>query len=120
MAKKVLIFCGSDDPHKAFPPFMLGSGAQALDMELTLFFTLDGLNIVRKGGAEKITLPGAPKTLPEFLEVAKEGGARLIACSAAFAIAGITEEDLIEGVECGGVATFVTEAEEADVVLTFC
>lgn len=120
MASKMLVFCGSDDPHKAFPPFMLGSGALATDMELTMFFTMTGLNIVRKGGAEKIVLPGAPKTLPEFLQIAREGKARWIACSAAFPIVGIREDDLIEGVECGGVATFVTLAEEADVVLTFC
>ncbi len=119
MAAKMLIFCGSDEPEKAFPPFMLGSGALATDMELTLFFTMRGLSIVRKGGAEKIVLPGAPKTLPQFLKVVQEGGAKMIACSAAFRIVGIKEEDLIEGVECGGVATFVIAAQEADVVLTF-
>ncbi len=120
MASKMLIFCGSDDPHKAFPPFMLGMGALATDMELTMFFTLTGLNIIRKGGAEKIVLPGAPMTLPEFLKIAREEGAKLIACSAAFPIVGVEEADLVEGVECGGVATFVTAAEESDVVLTFC
>jgi uncharacterized protein len=119
MASSVWIFCGSDEPQKAFPPFMLGAGALALDMEVNLFFTMSGLNIVRRGGAEKIKLDGAPKTLPEFLQILREGGAKLIACSAAFPIVGCTEEDLIEGVECGGVATFVSGAEEADVVLTF-
>jgi predicted peroxiredoxin len=118
MAKKMLIFCGSDHPEKAFPPFMLGSGGLALDMEVTLFFTMSGLNIIRKGGAEKIALPGAPKTLPEFVKILQEGGAKMIACSAAFPIVNIKEEDLIEGVECGGVATFVSGAEDADVVLT--
>jgi len=118
--KKMLVFCGSDDPHKAFPPFMLGCGAQALDMELTLFFTLTGLNIIRRGCAEKIQLPGAPHTLPEFLKIAKENGARFIACSAAFPILGIKGDDFIEGVEYGGVAEFVSLAEEADVVLTYC
>jgi predicted peroxiredoxin len=98
---------------------MLGSGGLALDMEVTLFFTMSGLNIVRKGGAEKIVLPGAPKTLPEFITVMRDGGAKMIACSAAFPIVGIKERDLIDGVECGGVATFVSGAEEADVVLTF-
>ena len=119
MAAKMMIFCGSDDPQKAFPPFMLGAGALATDMEVTMFFTMSGLNIVRKGGAEKIVLPGAPKTLPEFINVVREGGAKMIACSAAFPIAGVKEPDLIEGVECGGVATFVIGAEEADIVLTF-
>jgi predicted peroxiredoxin len=119
MPAKMMIFCGSDDPQKAFPPFMLGSGALATDMEVTMFFTMSGLNIVKKGGAEKIVLPGAPKTLPEFIKVVREGGAKMIACSAAFPIVGIKEQDLIEGVECGGVATFVIGAEEADIVLTF-
>jgi len=116
---KMLIFCGSDEPEKAFPPFMLASGAIASDMEVTMFFTMKGLNIIKKGGAENIVLEGAPKTLQEFIDVVKEGGARMIACSAAFPIAKVTEEDLIDGVEIGGVATFVIEAEESDVVLTF-
>jgi len=116
----MLVFCGSDEPCKAFPPFMLGAGALATEMELTMFFTMTGLNIIRRGGAEKIVLPGAPKTLPEFLRIVRDAGAKLIACSAAFPIARIHEEDLIDGVECGGVATFVIAAEEAAVVLTFC
>ena len=120
MAAKVMIFCGSDDPQKAFPPFMLGAGGMALDMEVTMFFTMSGLNIVKKGGAEKIKLEGAPKPLTEFIDILREAKAELVACSAAFPIVGCKEEDLIEGVECGGVATFVDEAEEADVVLTFC
>jgi predicted peroxiredoxin len=116
---KMLVFCGSDHPEKAFPPFMLGSGALASDLELYLFFTMSGLNIVRKGGAEKIVLKGAPKPLPAFIDVIREFGGHMIACSAAFPIVGMTEDDLIEGVECGGVATFVDLAEEADIVLTF-
>jgi len=119
MATKMAIFCGSDDPQKAFPPFMLGAGALAMDMKVMMFFTMNGLNIVRKGGAEKITLEGAPKPLTEFIDIMREGGTELVACSAAFPIANCTEEDLIDGVECGGVATFVDEAEGADVVLTF-
>lgn len=119
MAKKMVVCCASDEPEKVFPPFLFGSGALAMDMELMLFFTMSGLNVVRKGGAEKIKLEGAPKTLPEFIDVVREGGAKLVACSAAFPIAGCTEKDLIEGVEMGGVATFVDEAEGADIVLTF-
>ncbi len=119
MAQKMLIFCGSDTPEKAFPPFMLGSGGLVMDMEVKLFFTMSGLNIIRKGGAEKITLDGAPKSLSEFIDILRDGGVKFIACSAAFPIVGIEEGDLIEGVECGGVATFVDAAQEADVVLTF-
>ncbi|RKX29070.1 MAG: hypothetical protein DRP47_02685 [Candidatus Zixiibacteriota bacterium] len=119
MAKKMVIFCGSDNPEKAFPPFMLGIGAQVMDMELMMFFTTSGLNILRKGGAEEIKLEGAPKTLPDFLNDVIEGGAKLVACSAALEMVGMKNEELIDGVEFGGVATFVDEAETADIVLTF-
>jgi predicted peroxiredoxin len=90
-----------------------------MEMDVTLFFTMKGLNIIRKGGAERITLDGTPKSLPEFVSILQDGGAKFIACSAAFPIIGIGEGDLIEGVECGGVATFVDAAQQADVVLTF-
>ena len=115
----MVIFCGSDEPQRAFPAFMIASGALATDMSVMMFFTMDGLNIIRKGGAEKIEMPDAPMTLPEFIETVRDAGAKLVACSAAFAVAGIREEDLIEGVKCGGVATFVIAAQDASTVLTF-
>jgi len=116
---KMVIFCGSDEPEKAFPPFMLGMGALVSDMELFLFFSMSGLNIVRKGGAEKIELPGAAMTLPEYIEKAVELGARMVVCSAVFPIFDVDEDDFIDAATIGGVATFVSEAEEADIVLTF-
>ena len=119
MAKKMWVFLGSDEPMKAFVPLMLASGALALDMEVNLFFSMTGLNIIKKGGAERIALPGAAKTLPEYIDIMRESHARFFACSAAFPIVHIGEEDLISGVECGGVATFVAGAMEADLVLTF-
>ena len=43
----------------------------------------------------------------------------MIACSAAFPMVDCTEEDLIDGVECGGVVTFLDGALRADLVLTY-
>lgn len=119
MAAKMTVFCGSDSPEKAYPPFMLGLGAKAAGLDVMLFFTMSGLNIIRKGGAEKSELPGAPMPLQDFVKTALEQGVRFVACSAAFPIVGMKQEDLIEGVTVGGVATFVNEAKDADIVLTF-
>jgi predicted peroxiredoxin len=117
--KKLWIFCGSGEARKAFPPFMLASGALALDMDVSMFFTLGGLHLVEKGGVERIHLENAPQQLSRLLKVVQEGGARLIACSSFLAVEGLKEQDIIEGVEFGGVATFVSGAEDADIVLTF-
>jgi predicted peroxiredoxin len=84
-----------------------------------MFFTMDGLHLVQKGGVEKVAMPGEPQPLPRLLKTVQEGGARLIACSALLEAEGLRAEDVIEGVEFGGVATFVSGAEEADLVLTF-
>jgi predicted peroxiredoxin len=119
MAKKMVVFCGSDEPEKAYPPFMLAAGALASDMEVMLFFTMSGLNIVKKGGAENITLPNAPMSLSDFIETTKEQGVRLVACSAAFPIMNLQKEDIMDGVAMGGVATFLNEAKDADIILTF-
>jgi len=117
--KKLWIFCGSDDPQKAIPPFMFASGALAMDMDVTLFFTMRGLHIVEKGGAEKIRLDGEPQGLSTLMRVVQEEGGRLIACSAFLDAEGLREEDIIDGAEFGGVATFLNGAQEADIVLTF-
>lgn len=119
MPETIWLFCGSDEPQKAFPPFMLAAAAVAMDMKVTMFFTMSGLTIVKKGGAQTIEFPGAARTLPEFIQVVQEGGGRMIACSAAFPMVDCTEEDLIDGVECGGVVTFLDGALRADLVLTY-
>ncbi|HEY66058.1 MAG TPA: hypothetical protein G4O02_15960 [Caldilineae bacterium] len=116
---KLVIFCGSDVPERAFPPFMLGAGALASEMEVMYFFTMSGLNIVKKGGAEKIVLPNAPMTLPEFIEKVQEMGARMVACSAALPIMGVKEDEIIDGVTLAGIVTFLEEAQSADIVMTF-
>ena len=54
-----------------------------------------------------------------YINVAKEMGIRMVACSAAFPMFGIANEDIIDGVEIGGVAMFIAEAAEASIVLTF-
>jgi uncharacterized protein len=117
--KKIWIFCGSDTPQKAFPPFMLAAGALAMDMDVTLFFTMDGLHLVEKGGAERVAMAGEPQPLPDLVKTVQAGGGRMIACSAFLQAEDVRAEDIIEGVEFGGVATFVNGAQEADVVLTF-
>ena len=53
------------------------------------------------------------QSLPELIASAQEGGARLIGCTMTMDLLGIAQSDLLEGVELGGVATFLGEAEES-------
>jgi peroxiredoxin family protein len=57
------------------------------------------------------------QTVPELMQAAREGGARLIGCTMTMDLLGIAESDLIDGIELGGVATFLGEAEKSRTTL---
>jgi peroxiredoxin family protein len=56
-------------------------------------------------------------SLEELMQQAMAAGVKLIACTMSMDIMGITEDELIDGVELGGVATYLGEAEESNVNL---
>jgi peroxiredoxin family protein len=57
--------------------------------------------------------------LSELLAMAMECGVRIIACQMTMDVMGIKKEDLIDGVEIGGAATFLGFASENAITLTF-
>ena len=56
-------------------------------------------------------------SLEELITQAKENGVRLVACTMSMDIMGIHPEELIDGVEFGGVASYLADAEKANVNL---
>jgi peroxiredoxin family protein/TusA-related sulfurtransferase len=56
-------------------------------------------------------------SLEELIEQAKDNGVKLMACSMSMDVMGIKHEELIDGVEVGGVATFLGEAEKSNMSL---
>ena len=55
--------------------------------------------------------------LPEMIKTAREQGIKMIACTMSMDVMGITREELIDGVDFAGVATYLGEADEANVNL---
>lgn len=53
-------------------------------------------------------------SLPELIASAQAAGVRLVGCTMTMDLLGIAPEDLIDGVELGGVATFLGEASESN------
>ena len=56
-------------------------------------------------------------SLESLIEQAKANGVEFIACQMSMDVMGITREELIDGVNVGGVATYLERAEEANVNL---
>jgi len=55
----------------------------------------------------------------ELLSLASELGVQLVVCPASMEVMGITAEELIPGVEVGGVASFVCQASQSAASLVF-
>lgn len=53
-------------------------------------------------------------SLETFIENAQKGGVRLVACQMSMDMMGIKKEELIDGVEIGGVAAYLGAAESSD------
>jgi peroxiredoxin family protein len=56
-------------------------------------------------------------SLDEMLTTAKEQGIKMIACTMSMDVMGLKAEELIDGLEYAGVATYLGEADEANVNL---
>ncbi|MEL4357621.1 MULTISPECIES: FAD-dependent oxidoreductase [unclassified Luteococcus] len=90
---------------------MMPGGADAL--------TLSQMNM---GGAGTAMIKNVMKqhnvpSVAELIRSAIDGGARLIACTMTMDLLGIAKEDLLPGVEFGGVATFLDEAGDSQTTL---
>lgn len=66
-----------------------------------------------KGIMRKKNVP----SLPQLIESARRAGVRLVVCSMSMDLMGIKREELIEGVEEGGVASYLDSAEAGNVNL---
>ena len=56
-------------------------------------------------------------SLPDLIGVAREIGVRIIACQMAMEVMGIHKEELIDGIDYGGVATYLADARDSKVTL---
>ncbi len=81
-----------------------------------------GLSKMNMGGLGLAMIKGIMKKknvapLDELIASARKAGVRLVACSMSMDLMGIKREELLEGVEEGGVATYLNEAQRGAVNL---
>jgi peroxiredoxin family protein len=148
----IIVFSG--DLDKVLPAFIIATGAAAMGMHVSLFFTFWGLNALKKrrdlsgkGFLEKLFALMTPvgteglgvskmnffgigakllrtlmkrkqvASLEELAQMAREMGVKIIACQMSMDVLGITKDELWDGIEVGGVATFLADATKSRVTL---
>jgi uncharacterized protein len=114
----VMVTHGPDEPELASIPFAMAGAAVASDVEVVMGFQGDGCLLVKKGVAETVSASEfAP--LGDLLPTLQELGAQLLACAPSVKNHGLTEDDLVEGVEVVAAARFVAEITSATTTLVY-
>jgi len=118
---KVLIIMtsGPDTPRRCATPFFFATLATAMDYEVTMFFTIDGTLLLKKGLAETVYPKAGGKSAAEFRQEAIEAGVKMTACSASLELHDLKPEDLIPEAKIVGGASMWQMAEDSKTVLTF-
>jgi peroxiredoxin family protein len=83
----------------------------------TLIGALPGMTAVAtkmmEGWMGKANMP----KVPEFIDMCREQGVKLFACSTTMGVMGVKPEDLLDGVEIAGAAAFLDYAGDAQIQL---
>ena len=148
----LLVFSGEFD--KLMSAFIVAAGAVGMGMEVSMYFTFWGLNVLKKKntysgkpitekmmammmppgpnntGTSKMNMLGMGpaffkmmmkknnvESLPDLIEISRELGVKMIACQMTMGVMGIKDEELIDGLEFGGAATYVGEASDSQITL---
>jgi peroxiredoxin family protein len=141
--KEIAAFiCSRDTLDGAYPALILGINAARQGMEVKVFYTFMGLNLLLKGGLDKAKFipPGVMGAIPgmstvatammkkkmdkahipslsELMEMAQVEGVQLVACRMAYDMMELSEEDLMDGSILWTAEDFIKYAKEAKICL---
>jgi predicted peroxiredoxin len=111
---------GTESPERCATPFFLAASAAAMDVHASIYFTMNGPQLLKKGVAERIGPKGdRGQRLRYFIDQALDCGVELLVCQPSLDLNDLTQEDLIDGVRMIGGAAFNDMAIEADAVISF-
>ena len=115
----IMVTSGPDTPRRCATPFFMATLAAAMDYDVTMFFTIDGTLLLKKGLAATIYPKAGGKSVEAYLNEALEAGVKMTACTASTELHGLVPEDLIDGVKMVGGASFWQMSEGAKTVVSF-
>ncbi|MBI4564188.1 MAG: DsrE/DsrF/DrsH-like family protein [Planctomycetes bacterium] len=144
---RVTMVVFSGDLDRQLASLVIATGAAAMGMDVSVFYTFWGLGALKKrrrlkgktlkekmfalmtprklssmpvsklnfGGVGRVLLKSMMNdkqvtSIDELFSMAREMGIKFVACTMSMDVMGITQEELMDGVTLGGVATFLGDA----------
>lgn len=108
--KKQKVFAGKNLLEQGFAA-MLPAGLGQMGLSQMNFFGA-GAQIIRK-----LMRDHGVMSVEELFNLAKELGVRMVVCDMSRELLGVRDEEMVDGLEHGGVATFLGDATRAKVTL---
>jgi len=115
----IVMTSGPETPRRCATPFFFATLAAAMDYEVTMFFTIDGTLLLKKGVAENVYPKAGGKPISAFIQDAIDAGVKFTACTASTELNDINLEDIMDGVKMVGGAYMWQLAEDAKTTMTF-
>jgi peroxiredoxin family protein len=141
-AQKCALICSRDTLDGAYPALVLGLNARRLGLEVRIFYTFMGLNLLRKGKPEKAKFipPGVMGAIPgmagiatsmmkgkiekanvppleDMFEMADLEGIKFVACKMTVDMMGFSQDDFRDGVIIETAEDFLKYAIGAELSL---
>lgn len=114
----IIVTHGPEEPELATLPFVMAAGALVSEVEVFMAFQGEGVRLVTKGGADGVHADSFPP-LSELIGTVAEIGGLLMPCSPCIESRGITEDQMLDGVEVIGAARLVNEITSATATLNY-
>ncbi len=122
--KIMTIVCSQGNFSKVFAALVLATTAKAMDVDVYVYFTFDGIDILKKDvydnlfeddpKANAMKEKGAPD-IKDLFNIAVETGIHLVPCQLPMDIKGIEKEDIVDFVEePTGASGFLDKSLDAD------
>lgn len=117
----ILMTSGPSTPHRCATPFYLGAIMASMDVEVHVFFTMEGVRLMQRGVAESFAAMEGGKKIIDFIRDAKRAGVTLHVCQPALPGYKIDEDnDLIDEVDEVSRASVLADLVlRSDNVITF-
>jgi len=118
--EKIVIFAthGTEDPERATLPFVIGTAALAMDVEVTVMLQGTGVLLAKKGCYEHVFAAGLP-ALKDLMDSFLEQGGKVLVCMPCIEERQITKDMLLESAEPAKAARGVIEILGATNVMTY-
>jgi len=120
--KRILVIQthGVGTPNRTYSPLFYAMAAAAMEIEVMVWFTMDGTNQLKKGEAEKVQLvKDSNVNLKTMLEMAMDSEVELRVCQQSLELWDMKMEDVIDGVEIMGATSIIELALNYDHVMYF-